>query len=186
MICTREAGAGVLRDGASVAAARGTRSAREVSKIKEKVKLASRRQTRVVDRVAGAVEAVRRVLRVIMPLRGEGEVAVVAERRCERSTIRDSLLVASASRNVLAPLERHTFQSLPANRSSTIHQHSPFDHFCCLHSQNTNPTASSRCINASHAVSRVLFLCASLRRAERRCVILRRRAGRSFSSDQRI
>ena len=171
---------------ASVAAARGTRSAREASKIKKKVKPASKRQTREVKRVAGAVEVVRIIVRVILPLGGEGEVAVVAERRCERSTIRDSLLVASASRNVLAPLERHTFRRMPANRSSTIHQHSPFDYFCYLHSQNIASTASSRCIDASHAVSRVLFLCASLRRAERRCVILRRRAGWSFSSDQRI
>ena len=82
---------------ALVAAARGTRSAREVSKMYGKVKGALRRQTRVVKRVAGVLEVMRRILRVIMPLSGEGEVAVVAERRCERSTIRDSLLVASAA-----------------------------------------------------------------------------------------
>ena len=157
---------------ASVAAARGTRSAREASKIKKKGKPASRRQTRVVERVAGALEVVRRILRVIMPLGGEGEVAVVAERRCEdlRFAIPCWLL---ARQECLGTPGRHTFQSTPANRSSTIHQHSLCDTFvtCTRRTQHPQPRqdASTQAMQSAESCSSA-HLSAELSAAASSCV----------------
>jgi hypothetical protein len=85
---------------------------------KKGVRIWSREQIRAGRRVAGVVEVARRVVGWRMMYGGESEVVVVVRGGAKDDLRCDTLLVASAKRECLAPLDA-TVQQTAANRSST-------------------------------------------------------------------